>query len=312
MKKFKYDPHHLTPMKTSDLTSIIGLNASEKHLAAVTGDMVATVQLIASGKPAELDTSALLDAAKRRADAAAKVARLPRARRDAARRLVAQAEHLGLRAAGHGGSYSGETRRVVQWGDSAGAETSRRCTHNKTDAVHTVTLDPARVSLLIDSPLANFYLCDNLPLIALDADGGAVWVRCKGHRITAESGWVIGDARGCYHSTESRADAVAGWTLKLAAMEAEKTRREAAERARRASPEYKAERRTRLVARLCGGLTATLEDARALGFCTPGIEQFQRTHGIGNSAPLPVLARTGDPAAVRLALTVARKLSRSN
>lgn len=71
----------------------------------------------------------------------------------------------------------------------------------------------------------------------------------------------------------------------------------------------KAERRARLVARLCGNVRATIADARALGYCLPGIQAFQERHGIGDEATLPELVRTGDPSAVRLALSVARKVA---
>lgn len=65
-----------------------------------------------------------------------------------------------------------------------------------------------------------------------------------------------------------------------------------------------------LVARLCHGVTATLADARAMHYCEPGIRAFQERHGVGDTATLPELIRTGDPSAVRLALSIARKVRR--
>jgi hypothetical protein len=55
-------------------------------------------------------------------------------------------------------------------------------------------------------------------------------------------------------------------------------------------------RRARLVARLCDGIAATITDAKSLGYCEPGIRQFQARHGIGD---------------VALALSIARKAGRS-
>ena len=72
----------------------------------------------------------------------------------------------------------------------------------------------------------------------------------------------------------------------------------------------KDERRARLVARLCD-VSATIADARAMGYCLPGIEAFQSHHHIGDSAPLRALLATGNAAAVRLALAVARKVRRT-
>lgn len=38
--------------------------------------------------------------------------------------------------------------------------------------------------------------------------------------------------------------------------------------------------------------------------------QFQAQHGIGSSATLPSLIRTGNPSAIRLALAIARRVNR--
>jgi hypothetical protein len=113
-----------------------------------------------------------------------------------------------------------------------------------------------------------------------------------------ERGWIVGNAAVCYHSTNSREHAQAGFAKKHAAHLAELRQRRLSD---------KQARRVRLIARLCGGITATLADAKGLGFCEPGIRAFQDRHGIGNSATLPELIRTGDPSATRLALSLARK-----
>ena len=84
----------------------------------------------------------------------------------------------------------------------------------------------------------------------------------------------------------------------------------AAEARKNAAQWAKDERRARLIARLCN-VSATIADARAMGYCLPGIEAFQSQHHIGDAAPLRALLATGNPSAVRLALAVARKVRRT-
>jgi hypothetical protein len=238
--------------------------------------------------------------------------KIPAPRRALAASIIGTAERIGLVAARQGCDYSGETRHVVKWGDRATASTatssgdqySRSCTYKKTDAAHVVTLDPAGVALLCENEtLRNLSACDGLHLIALYPDDSAVWVRQKGKAIVAESGWIVGNGQVCYHSTASREAAQKGFAKKYAAHLAE---------LREIRKSRKEERRARLIARLCGNAKATIADARALGFCTPGIKAFQEQHGIGDEAPLPALVRTGNPAATRLALNLARKLATAN
>lgn len=248
-------------------------------------------------------------------------ASLPKARRELAEAVRAAAKEIAQKAASKmGGSYSGDTSQKVTWGTAATAYTvtdkgdqySRSCTYKKTDATHYITLDPARVHSLVESErLRELSNRDGLPLIALDADGGATWIKSSGKQIAAEHGWVIGCSRCCYHSTASREAAVKGHAKKLAQMLENERHQAEREKARKASPEYKAERRARLIARLCGGVTATVEDAKACGYCLPGIEQFQRTHGIGSSASLPSLVKTGNSMAISLALRLARKVAKA-
>jgi hypothetical protein len=84
----------------------------------------------------------------------------------------------------------------------------------------------------------------------------------------------------------------------------------AAEKLRRdAIQSKKAARRAALIARLCNHAIATVDDAKALGYCQPGIEAFQTTHGIGNAASLPELVKTGNAAAVAFAISIARKIA---
>jgi hypothetical protein len=260
------------------------------------------------------------------ASAATTFAKLPKARREQAERAATIAEDIARTAARRiGGSYSGDTTYGVEWlattgparaytittqGEAYSGKARKYC---KTDAHHSVDLDPAGIPALVENEaLRASSIRDGLPLISLMDDGRAVWIKSSGKQITSESGWIIGNGTHCYHSTKSREDAVRGFDKKHTAHLQQQA--EAAERARahRASPAGKAERRARLIARLCGSLTATVDDARALGYCTPGIEQFQRTHGIANTATLPQLVKTGNPAAQRLALHIARSAAKAS
>lgn len=261
--------------------------------------------------PEQLQTAAI---AAREADsakntAAAAFAKLPKERRLMAESAVKMALEIGKAAARQGSSYSGQTSYGAKWGDKASAETdtskgdqySRKCTYHMTNAYHFVTLDPAGVPCLVESEaLRQCSARDGLHLIALYPDTSAVWVRGKGKSIVSERGWIAGNASVCYHSTKSAADAASGFKRKLAAHEKEQKLALAA---------GKVERRARLIARLCGEAVATIADAKRLGYCDPGIAAFQSQHGIGDTAPLPLLIRTGNAAAVSLALSIARKLS---
>ena len=247
---------------------------------------------------------------------------LPKPRRELAESVHKTALAIALDAARRmGGDYSGTTSHKAWFGSGvntgvtawtitdSGDAYSRSCSYRRTDATHKVQLDSARVHALVESArLREMSAREGLPLIALDDDGAAVWLVSKAKQIASQSGWIIGCNRCCYHSTKSREDAVKGHARKLAAMiEAERAAAER-EKARKASPEYKAERRARLIARLCGNAMATIEDAKECGYCTPGIEQFQRSHGIGDKATLPQLVKTGNHMAIALALKLARKV----
>ena len=241
-------------------------------------------------------------------DADAAVARIPAPRRKLAADTVTKAEDIALHFARFmGGEYSGDVSHSVTWGEAARAEThvdkgdtySRACTYRKTDACHTVTLDVAGVHLLVaNKTLREQSARDGLPLIALYPDDSAVWMYRKGQQIVSQAGWVVGNAFECYHSIKSREHAVAG----LAKKEAARIRESARQKLSR-----KQDRRAALVARLCHGVIATLADAKALGFCAPGIQAFQSRYGIGDEASLPELVRTGNPSAIRLAMQIARK-----
>ena len=256
--------------------------------------------------------------------AAADLAKRPKNRREQAERAVTIAEEITLRAARRmGGSYSGDTTHGVEWHTahtpaiaytttSQGDSYSRSCKYSKTDAHHGVRLDPAGIPALVENEaLRNASSTDGLPLISLMEDGRAIWLKSTGKQITEQAGWIIGTAGICYHSTKSREDAQKGFDKKHAEHIRQQALRDEHARQYKASPAYKAERRARLIARLCSSLTATIEDARAIGYCTPGIEQFQRTHAISDTATLPQLIKTGNSSAIALALTIARKAAKT-
>ena len=246
--------------------------------------------------------------------AAGLFAKIPLPRRDLATATKTKAEALGKAAAKSGDSYSGETDYNAKWAASPSATTytdkgdqySRGCTYKKTDASHVVRLSPEWAVLLTErEDVATLSARDGLPLIGWHADGRVCWARTKGKAITSEIGYISHFGAVCYHSIKSQNAADQGLKIKLAAMRDEW----AAQAVARANAAQwaKDERRARLVARLCD-VSATIADARAMGYCLPGIEAFQSNHHIGDSAPLRALLSTGNPSAVRLALAVARKV----
>lgn len=248
-----------------------------------------------------------------RATLAGDAKRVPAARRSRAAAIVATAERHARRIVDSLLEYSGDTSRRVRWGDAPAASTtttrgghySRACTWRKTDAVHTVTLAPNAVAELHDCPaIVAASERDGLPLVGLyppDPSGvrRAVWVETRFKQAHAVAGWIAASPDGAtlYHSTTGAVNAHAGLArkLRLAAKEAEEARKA-----------RKTARRARLVARLCSGAVAKVADARAMGYCGPGIVAFQTRFGIGDAAPLPELVKTGNSQAVALALKLAR------
>ena len=305
-----------TKTKIRDLVALI---ASTDATTKAAHDAERLTAAIATGCR-EIAISALdISLASREAatKAAALFAKLPPTRRDLATATKTKAEALGKAAAALGERYSGETDYAVKWAVSPSASTytsggdqySGRCTYRKTDASHVVKLSPEWAVLLAErEDVASLSARDGLPLIGWHADGRVCWVKTKGKAITEEIGWIAHFGTVCYHSTKSQKAADQGLKIKLAAMRDE-WEAQAVARAN-AAQWAKDERRARLVARMCD-VSATIADARAMGYCMPGIEAFQSQHHIGDTAPLRALLSTGNPSAVRLALAVARKVRRT-
>ena len=307
-----------TQTKIDDLKKIIAANAARRKADSEAAALIAAVQADSRDRIiAIIDRS--IASRDEAAEGAATLAKLPPARRDLAAATAKAAQEIGRRAALSGESYSGKTEYRATWSDSAspsagthtdkGAQYSRKCTYQKTDAAHVVRLTPEWTPLLVErEELRALSGRDGLPLIGIAQDGRCVWVKKKGKAITSEIGWIAFFGSICYHSTTSQDEADKGLARKIAAARREWSDEQIRQLDRVKSA--KEERRARLVARLCGSIVATVADARALGFCPPGIEQFQQQHGIGSSAPLPALIRTGNPSAIRLALTIARRVNR--
>jgi len=304
--------------KIGDLVALI---ASTDAATKAQHDAVRLTASIAAGHRESAISALDISLASRAAatKAAGLFAKLPGARRDIATATKAKAETLGARAALRGDNYSGESFRTVKWTPcpfpkaetytAKGNQYSRGCTYRKTDASHVVSLSPEWSVLLAErEDVATLSERDGLPLIGIHADGRVCWIKTKAKGITSETGWIAHFGATCYHSTTSRKSAEQGLAKKLASQRAFWA--SAAEARANAAQYAKDERRARLVARLCD-VSATIADARAMGYCLPGIEAFQSQHRIGDSAPLRALLASGNPSAVRLALAVARKVRRA-
>lgn len=211
---------------------------------------------------------------------------------------------------------SGSVEFVVEWTtasrpyaqtlSSVGEQYSRRCTYRKTDATHIVRLSHewAAEWNQVD---ADASMRDGITLVGLKADRQACWIAIKNRSIDVMQGWFVVEGGMSYHSTNSLEHAKKGLAKKIAAHQRHvESMRAEYEAARKSAEERnRSERRVRMLARRCG-LRATIADARGLGFCSAGIQQFQQRFGIGDSATLPELVRTGDPSACRLAFHIAR------
>ena len=302
--------------KISDLVALL---ASTDAATKAQADAERLTTAIATGHRESAISALDISLASRAAatKAAGLFAKVPLPRRGLARVTMTKAERLGEAAAKSGDSYSGETDYSAGWAASPsastytakGAQYSGRCTYKKTDASHVVRLSPEWAVLLVErEDVAALSARDGLPLIGWHADGRACWVRTKNKAITEEIGWIAHFGTTCYHSTKSQNAADQGLAKKLASERAFWA--SAAEARKNATQWAKDERRARLVARLCD-VSATIADARAMGYCLPGIEAFQSQHHIGDAAPLRALLATGNASAVRLALAVARKVRRT-
>ena len=195
-------------------------------------------------------------------------------------------------------------RPYTQTMSSSGEQYSRRCTYRKTDATHIVRLSPEWAAEWTQEE-ADASMRDGLALVGLKSDRQACWLEIKGRQLSVTQGWFVVDGPNSYHSTDSLQHAQKGLAKKIAAWQ---KREEGRVKFWREVRDYrKMQRRVSLVARLCNGIKASIADAKELGFCDVGIQQFKNRFGIGDEATLPELVKTGDPSATRLAFHLARK-----
>lgn len=213
---------------------------------------------------------------------------------------------------------SGSVEFVVKWTtaarpytqtmSSSGEQYSRRCTFRKTDATHIVRLSHDWAAEWTQED-ADASMRDGIALVGLKADRQACWLTIKNRSLHLTEGWFVVDGPHSYHSKESLEHAQRGLAKKAAAWQkhlAQDAERRAEGR-KKLYEYHRSQRRASLVARFGDGLKATITDAKELGFCDVGIEQFKNRFGIGDSATLPELVKTGDPSATRLAFHLARK-----
>jgi len=246
---------------------------------------------------------------------------VPLARRELAETTLTICLHFGRTAAATGQEYSGITKPHATINPQIGTPTASTETsagdnysgtarkYRKTDASHIVTLAPDWCPLLAGrQEIAMLSAATGLNLIGIHPDGRHAWVQRAGKQIKAVIGWIATFGEAIYHSTESQEHADRGLARQLR-IEAQswhdnEPTRQQQQQAR------KADRRARLIARLCSTLTASIADARDLGYCPAGIANFQQTHGISDTATLRQLMDSNDARAQRLALHIARKVTR--
>jgi hypothetical protein len=238
--------------------------------------------------------------------------KIPAKRKSLADMTVNEALDIGKTAARMGSNYSGDVSYRCNIKNAAataytltdeGEQYSRSCKYHKTNASHVVNLDVNTISYLVEQRnVRRLSVLEGLHLISLNPDGSCVWVECKAKQIVAVNGWIVWNDTLCYHSTKSVEDAQKGLDRKIRAFEKEEIERK---------KHIKESRRARLVAKLCKNVTATITDAKSMGYCDPGIRGFQQRFGIGDSATLNELLNTKDPYAVNLVLKVARKIKKT-
>lgn len=299
-----------TKTKIEDLKKLIALEKAkdaEHRTKYELSGVVEVARLSGSGIAADAlqraqDAHAVTSAAEQ------VFASLPRLRREQANAIRAAASTVAISAARVGKQYSGVTNYSVIWSDATDAKTvvesgtqySRSCKFRMSDAHHKVYICPDDILHLVENQDAGWASKrDGIHLIGLREDGSAKWVKLSNKAIHMVSGWyVYRDGIG-YHSTVSLEHCQKGLARKIKLSEQERIA---------AMRDAKSARRARLVARLCDGVLASVADAREMGFCEAGIQQFQSQFGIGDVASLPELVRTGDPSATALAFKIARRI----
>ena len=307
--------------KTADLILSVSLALANDEAEIQKGHMITRSTDTIERAHAALDAFRLANTAA--SLARAKWLSLPPARRDlaeATRTICFSHGSTAARRVGH--SYSGSTyyrvrinpelstpagRTETTKGEHYGGDKSR---FRKTNAVHFIELAPEWCPLLAerqDHVLISAFT--GLHLIGIHPDGRVAWAQLKaGAQIRVVIGWIAMFGQAIYHSIKSQEDAERGLARQLRAEAT--TWQDSHPTPEQQARAKRSDRRARLIARLCLTVTATVADARALGYCPSGIKHFQNVHSISDTATLRELMASGDPAAQRLALHIARKVTR--
>jgi len=245
-----------------------------------------------------------------RIEAEALFAKVPAERRNLAEATWKFAEALNKTTIPYTG-YSGDEAQGLGWTElcanvsttiSKGDAYSRRCKYKKTDAFHLTLFNLAGlIGVYENLDIAAASRQDGLPLISYNpSNGAAVWVETARKRHSSVQGWIFYDpeTRLCFHSDRSAEHAQNGLKRKVkkhTALQKEEARA-AAELAEASKAIVEAKE-----------IFATVQEARAFGYCSPGIREFQAKHNLGDTVSLADLAATGDARAQRLAVTLWRK-----
>lgn len=299
----------------ADVNRHLAIRSAQQAVARAESDMLATALALVREAVVPESSEWWLPAVEANRQLQLVGKRIPAARATAARALVETMEAMAKSILlDLGSEYSGLTRRLVLWGPAPVAYTvkspgvaygGRKKSYCKTDADHCIQLEVEGAIYARYRPeVLTASRAVGLPIIWLHPDGRAVWAtRPKGSIKTLAhgKGWVAYADGVCGHSQISMADAQANLQGHL-----DRKR----EDGRQLTAGLKERRRLRLVLRLCKEARATIADAKAMGFCTPGICAFQARYGVGDSAPLEVLVQSGNRDAIALAMHLAKKLKR--
>ena len=246
--------------------------------------------------------------------------RRPPARRElAANTHERVCSHLRGALSSTGGCYSGDTSLQAlivpaleipeAWTETSYGDKYRQSSEFcRTDATHYAKVSATHAAGLYAHPeIVSISDREGLPLLSITPSElpytyAVTWVRRgRGKQVTTNRGWIASRGGVIFHSAKSPDNAIEGLDFKIRMRD---------EIELKAAQRRKEKRRTALIARLCRNVTATVEDAKAFGFCIPGIKAFQARYGIGDTATLSELIHTGNQDAANLAMAVALKLQR--
>lgn len=225
--------------------------------------------------------------------------------------------------------YSGKTERFLRWtsdprkvGVTTENWTSRtdfyphpinNTKRPKWDGKHTLTLCPeGLIEIALRPDIAKASEKDGLPLLSLSKDGYGVWAKFGGgKKLTSEYGWVAFTQGYVGHNTISMELAQKTLRMRVDGRFLYKTRslngRKPA-KAKSGRPLNAYAIAGRFIRRYPETIIR-LVDARRLGYCVPGILQFQKRYEVGDNVPARRLLDTGNSKAQALVFgTIARTI----